>query len=187
MSTSNFIQAHDKLACISIIGMAGAGKSTVAYTLAKHISWSLIDTDHIIEATYGTDLQNIADALTKEEFLNTEAHCIKNLRLNRSVIATGGSAVYRDEAMKHLASLGPIVHLKVDLALILKRIAKNPNRGLAIAEGQTIEDLFYERESLYQKYAHYTLQADKLSPTECANNIINLLPQDILFLGVKNS
>ena len=187
MSTPKFIQACDKVACISLIGMAGAGKSTVAQALATHISWPIADTDHIIEATYGTMLQNIADALTKEEFLDTEAHCIQNLKLNRVVIATGGSVIYREEAMQHLASLGPIVHIKVELPLILKRIARNPNRGLAIAPGQTIEDLFYEREALYEKYAHYSLQTDNLNPTECAKGIMELLPENILFTEIKAS
>ena len=185
MPTPNLIQAYDKLVCISLVGMAGAGKSTVAQALAQQISWPLADTDHIIEASYGTILQNIANALTKDEFLDAEAHCIQNLRLNRTVIATGGSVVYREKAMEHLATLGPIVHIKVKLPLILSRIAKNPNRGLAIAPGQTIEDLFYEREALYQKYAHYTLNADELNPAQCANEIMKLLPQDILFLDAK--
>ena len=185
MSTPTLIQAQDKLACISLIGMAGAGKTTVAQALAKRISWAFADTDHVIEATYGTFLQTIASALTKEEFLNTEAHCIKNMRFNRTVIATGGSVVYREDAMEHLAGLGPIVYIKADLPLILKRIARNPNRGLAIAKGQTIEDLFYEREALYQKYAHYTLQVDKLTPPECANEIMELLPKDVLSLEMK--
>ncbi len=187
MSTPTLIQASTKLACISLIGMAGAGKSTVAQALAQHISWALVDTDHIIEASYGTMLQNIANAITKDEFLDTESHCIKHLSLNRTVIATGGSVVYREEAMENLATLGPIVHIKVDLPLILERIARNPNRGLAIAEGQTVEDLFYEREALYQKYAHYTLQADSLSPMECASEIMKFLPQDILFSEVKRN
>lgn len=185
MSTPKLIQAYDKLACITLIGMAGAGKSTVAQALAQHISWSLADTDHILEATYGTILQNVANNLTKDEFLDTEAHCIQNLRFNRTVIATGGSVIYREKAMEHLASLGPIVHIMVELPLVLSRIARNPNRGLAIAPEQTIKDLFYEREALYQKYAHYTLHADELNPAQCANEIMKLLPQDILFLEVR--
>ncbi len=179
MVTPTFIKSKDTLPCIVLIGMAGAGKTTVSGLLAQKISWVLADTDHIIEATYGTSLQNIADALTKDDFLDTESFCVQKLRLNRAVIATGGSVIYRDEAMKHLANLGHIVFLDVKLETILERIAKNPDRGLAIAPGQTIEDLFKEREALYSKYAHYRVDANGKTPDECVEEIIKLLPNNL--------
>lgn len=180
MSVERSIEKKDLIPCVSIIGMAGAGKSTVSKELASHIDFALVDTDHYIEATYGTILQNIADTLTKEEFLDMEESCITRLQLRRCVVATGGSVIYRENTMKHLAELGSIVHIKVSLPLILERIACNPNRGLAIAPGQSIEDLFHERENLYQKYAHYTVEADKLNPTECAKQITDFLSKSFL-------
>lgn len=82
--------------------------------------------------------------------------------------------------MEHLAKLGIIVYLNVDLNLILERIAKNPERGLAIAPGQTIEDLFHERELLYKKYANITLDAKTMSPKECAQKLMKMLPENFL-------
>ena len=67
---------------------------------------------------------------------------------NIAVLATGGSVVYRPEAMRYLTSLGPVVFLDVPLPLILERISRKPDRGLAIAPGQTVGDLFREREAL---------------------------------------
>lgn len=164
-------------ASVSLIGMAGAGKSTVGRALAQCLNWACADTDHIIEAYYGVVLQRIADALSKEEFLDLECQVIRTLRLSRTVLATGGSVVYREEAMRHLASLGPIVYLDVRLPVILERIARKPDRGLAIAPGQTVEDLFREREALYRRYADISLTVENLTPEECATAIVARLAE----------
>ncbi len=181
MSTPHIIVRAAALSpCITIIGMAGAGKSTVGKTLAHHLNWAFADTDHIIEATYAAKLQNVADSLSKDEFLDAEASIVQSCFFNRTVIATGGSVVYREKTMEHLANLGICVYLKVDLDLILERIAKNPERGLAIAPGQTIEDLFHERELLYQKYANIILDAKAMSPKDCVLTLMDLFPKDFL-------
>lgn len=157
--------------CVSLIGMAGAGKSTVGRALARLLNWAFADTDHIIEAAYAVPLQTIADAVDKEAFLDLEAAIIGQLQLQRAVLATGGSVVYRREAMEHLAELGPIVHLDVPLDVVVERIARNPDRGLAIAPGQTIGDLFREREALYRRYAVFSMDAAALGPMQCATAI----------------
>lgn len=154
--------------CITIIGMAGAGKTTLGAELARQLGWAHMDTDALIEAIYGVPLQTVADTLSKEAFLDMEAAAILNIRVGETVLSTGGSAVYRAEAMDHLKQLGPVIHLHVSLPLILERIARNPDRGIAIAPGQTIEDLFLERERLYEHYADFTLHADQLAPAACA-------------------
>ncbi len=164
-----------KTPCITLIGMPGIGKSTVGLALAKSLDWAFVDTDYNIESLYGVPLQKITDAMTKEEFLDVEKQVIQSLRLFRSVIATGGSVIYRQEAMTHLRSLGPVVYLHAPLELILERIARNPQRGIAIAPGQTIEDLFEERAALYTKYAQCSLDVTSYSPEECAKTLIHLL------------
>ncbi|MBZ2173581.1 homoserine kinase [Nitratidesulfovibrio sp. SRB-5] len=158
--------------CVSIIGMAGAGKTTVGRELALQLGWAHVDTDNLIEATYGTRLQAVADSMDKESFLDVEAGVIRRIGARRTVLSTGGSVVYRHEAMAHLAALGPLVYLDVSLPLILERIAMNPDRGLAIAPGQTIEDLYNERIALYRRYATFTVAADALSPGGCAERIV---------------
>ena len=147
----------DKVAangCISLIGMAASGKTTLGRELGKLIGWGHIDTDHIIEAVYGAKLQQITDILGKEKFLDAEAKIIQSLVMRRMVISTGGSVIYRQEAVACIAGLGPLVYIDVPLPIILERIARKPDRGLAINPGQSIEDLYNERQELYRKAAH---------------------------------
>lgn len=143
--------------CISIIGMAGAGKTTIGRELSVFTGWGQLDADNVIEATYGASLQAISTSMSKEAFLDLEGDIISTLTVRHCIISTGGSAVYRERAMRHLATLGPIIYIAVPLPVILKRIARKPERGLAINPGQTVEDLYNERVRLYETYADFTV------------------------------
>ena len=161
--------------CITFIGMAGAGKTTVGRLVARALDWAFADSDHIIEAAFGAPLQAVTDRMTKDEFIELEADMVCDLRFTRTVISTGGSVIYRQRTMEHLASLGPIVYLDVPLATILERIARNPDRGLAIAPGQTIEDLFREREELYRRYATLSVPTGGIGAVESARRVLEKL------------
>ena len=106
------------LPCISLIGMAGSGKTTIGVALARALGWAFIDTDSLIEAAYATRLQDISDALSRDAFLDMEADFICSLRTSRTVISTGGSVVYRDRGMKRLRDLGLIVRLDAPFRVI---------------------------------------------------------------------
>lgn len=161
--------------CLTLIGMAGAGKSTVGRAVADLLGWAYVDTDYLIEATYGARLQDVTDALDKETFLDVESRIILSLRMQRTVLATGGSVVYREEAMRCLTALGPVVFLDVPLGVILERIARKPDRGLAIAPGQTVEDLFRERESLYRRWATCRVEPGNFDVSETARAVVDAL------------
>ena len=90
--------------CISLIGMAAAGKTTIGKELSTLIQWAHMDTDHIIEAFYGTKLQTLSTTLSKDEFLDVESTVIRSLNVQRVIVSTGGSVVYRADAL-------PISHL----------------------------------------------------------------------------
>ncbi len=154
-------RAEKDEACVVVIGMAGSGKSTIGRALAKRLDYAFVDTDILMESAYGAPLQEVTDALTREEFLDLEARFVSSLRLGRCVVATGGSVVYREAAMEHLKKLGPIVSLMAPLEVIEARIALKPDRGLAIGEGQTVADLFNEREPLYKKYGDLSCDTDR--------------------------
>ncbi len=161
--------------CVTLIGMAGAGKTTVGKALAAKMGWTQVDTDHLIEAAYGTNLQAVTDSMDKEGFLDVECSIICKIFTEKTILSTGGSVPYRKAAIDHLESLGPIIYLDVSTPIILHRISLNPNRGLAIAPGQTIEDLIAERAKMYSENCDFRLKADDLNPDQCADAIIEWL------------
>lgn len=175
----------DHSACITLIGMAGSGKSTLGASLAKSMGCAFLDTDSLIESLYATPLQTITDTLKREEFLELEAEIICSLQASHCVIATGGSVVYMPKAMEKLKDLGPVIYLCADLAVIEQRIAQKPDRGLVIGENQTIADILRERIPLYEKYADYTCNAGKASVEECVAEILGQV-QFIRQLSGKN-
>lgn len=156
---------------VVLIGMAASGKTAVGRHLAAQFGWAHVDTDHMIEAAYGGRLQQITDALGKEAFLDVEGEVVRGLALGRAIVSTGGSVVYRQETMDFLATLGPIIHIDVPLPIILARIARKPDRGLAIAPGQTVEDLYNERQVLYHKAATVRFEGSEAPVMELVGRI----------------
>ena len=160
---------------IVLIGMAGAGKSTIGKELARKLGFGHVDTDHILEAWWGMDLQSLTESLSRDRFLAAEARMIQSLDIKRSVISTGGSVVYDHASVEHLRSLGPCIYLKAGLPTIEQRIARAPHRGLAIAPGQTIEELYAERKRLYERSADMTVRTDTQSIDACVAAILDKL------------
>jgi len=146
--------------CVSLIGMAGAGKSTLGRLLAEKLGWAHLDTDRLIESYYGLPLQELLDSMGLKDFLKAEETLVSMLSVRRTVISTGGSVIYGPAAMERLKLLGPVVHLSISLETFLGRVGDAGNRGLAIAPGLTREDLFRERQPLYQAAADFTLPTD---------------------------
>lgn len=156
---------------VTLIGMAGAGKSTLAPLVAEKLGWKCVDTDHLIEAYYGLPLQDIVDRFGVSEFRNIEETIISTFGARRTVVSTGGSVVYGPSAMERLGSLGPIVFLQISWKACSRRVGAGRGRGLAMGPGQTVEALYEERQPLYSKYADFTVRTDKNTPDECAEAI----------------
>lgn len=142
---------------IVLIGMPGCGKSTVGVVLAKVLGMHFCDTDLVIQQREGKRLQEIIDAEGNNAFLMHERDALLSLSLDNTVIATGGSAIYSDEAMQHLKKSGKVVYLKVSEKEIERRLADFGGRGVAIENGMTVADLYNERIPLYEKYADITV------------------------------
>ncbi|MBR3663341.1 MAG: shikimate kinase [Desulfovibrio sp.] len=176
---NDLIKRSEKaIPCLTLIGMPGAGKTTIGKLLAKKVRWPYLDSDHLIEATYGRRLQDIVDATDKERFLAIESQVICSIRAQRLIIGTGGSVVYHKAAMEHLKALGPIVHLDIPLALVEERIAGNPERGIAIAPGQTLADIYRERDALYHEWSDFSCNNSTTTQEACVDYIISHLPKD---------
>ncbi|WP_319469290.1 homoserine kinase [uncultured Pseudodesulfovibrio sp.] len=158
--------------CITLVGMAAAGKSTLGSLLAQRLQWGQLDTDRHMEAYYGMPLQAIMDTFGLEEFLKIEGYLVSELGLTRTVISTGGSVIYSKPAMDQLKQLGPVILLDIDEATFLERVGDGENRGLAIAPGKTMSDLYNERQPLYRAAADFTVRTDRCTPDECVDLIL---------------
>ena len=138
---------------IVLIGMPGCGKSTIGVILAKTIGVGFIDTDLIIQQRENRLLQDIIDSDGIDFFLDCEEAAVKTVECNNTVIATGGSVVYREDAINHLKINGKIFYLDVPLDEIKNRLSNISTRGIAAKKNDSIASIFVERESLYRKYA----------------------------------
>ncbi len=160
---------------IILIGMPGAGKSTVGVLLAKALSRDFVDTDVLIQAAEGRRLQEIIDADGLDEFLALEERHVLALNLHGAVIATGGSVVYSERAMTHLKQHGSTVYLKLPLSHLEARITDMDSRGVVIAPWQNLADLYHERLPLYEAYADRTIDCVGLSHDEVVQAILQAL------------
>ena len=136
-----------------LIGMPASGKSTVGVILAKVIGYDFIDSDLLIQKKEGMRLADIIKKKGIDGFLEVENEVNASIEASQCVIATGGSAVYGEEAMKHLREIGAVIYLQVDYSVIQKRLHNIRQRGVVLRQGQTLQDLYDERMVLYEKYA----------------------------------
>lgn len=160
---------------IVLIGMPGAGKSTVGVLLAKTLGYAFLDTDLVIQEQEGRLLQDLVDALGVEAFLEREADAICSVRCCNTVIAPGGSAVCRERSMEHLRELGRIVYLHLPLEELERRLYNISTRGIAMAPGETLADLYNYRAPLYEKYADLTVEVGKQTLEETVDQVLSAL------------
>jgi len=158
---------------ISLIGMAGAGKSSVGKELAEILNFRLIDSDILIEGQYGKSLQNILDDEGYIRLREIENLVLKNIHFDEVVLSTGGSAVYSHEAMFHIQENSKVIFLEVPFDKILERVPSFLNRGFAKAPSQSIKDAFMERQGLYEKYSDYKVSNAK-DLHSCVSKILEL-------------
>lgn len=157
---------------IVLIGMPGVGKSTVGVLLAKRLGLGFIDMDIHIQQREGLSLQALIAAHGAEAFCRIEERHILSLALERHVIAPGGSVVYSPRAMAHLKAGGFAIHLDITVAHLQRRLDDVDARGVVIAPGQTIADLYAERRPLYRAYADATVATGGLTPEEVVGKVI---------------
>lgn len=172
---THFISQQTDSPCVTLIGMAGAGKTTVGAALARLLGWAHVDTDHLVEAFFGRALQDVFDGLGRERFLAAEEEIVAGLKMQRAVISTGGSVVYGPAAVARLKELGPVVHLEPGMKEARRRVGDGLGRGLAIAAGQSFEDLYRERLPLYEAAADLRLSSSDSSAATCAEAIADWL------------
>lgn len=156
---------------VILIGMPGAGKSTVGVVLAKRLGYTFLDSDLVIQQKYGKLLHELIREHGVEGFWKIENDVNAGLTCNKTVIATGGSAIYGAEAMEHLRSIGTVVYLRLTLSQIEERLGDLTERGVTLREGQDLKALYEERTPLYEKYAHVIIDCDGQKVRELVTRI----------------
>lgn len=157
---------------VVLVGMPGAGKSTIGLLLAKELAKNFIDTDILIQTREGKTLQDILYHHGYQKLRDIEEEILLGVSCSNHVIATGGSAVYSEPGMKYLNTFGPIVFLDASIETLQQRIHNYETRGIARRPEQSFAELFDERRKLYQRYANITIQCDNKNQDQIVQEII---------------
>lgn len=137
---------------VILIGMPGVGKSTVGVVLAKKLGYRFIDSDLVIQERSGKLLYQLIEEMGEAGFLALENEINASIDGKNAVIATGGSAVYGEEAMAHFREMGKIVYLELEFDELQDRLGDLQRRGVVLKEGMTLKELYEERVPLYKRY-----------------------------------
>ena len=157
---------------IILIGMPGSGKSTCGVLAAKALLKNFFDTDLLLQGLEQSRLQDIINSRGIDYFLNAEQEAILSLNIEATVIATGGSVIYSEEAMRHLKSMGKVIYLHLDYDTMINRINNITTRGVVLKEGTTLRDMYAERLPLYEKYADEIIFCDKNTVEQTVEKIV---------------
>ena len=162
---------------IVLIGMPGAGKSTMGVILAKTLGRNFIDTDIVAQETTGRLLQDIIDREGTGAFLKAEEQTILSLRGHHAVIATGGSVVFSERAMGHLRNDGIVIYLKISFEEMVRRLNNITTRGIVLGPGQSLRDMYNQRVPLYERYADITIDCSDGDFEECIGMVMDELQE----------
>ena len=160
---------------IILIGMPGAGKSTVGVVLAKKLGYRFVDSDLVIQDRYQKLLHELIEENGIDGFLNMENEVNSSLDLHKAVIATGGSAVYGTKAMEHFKEIGTVVYLELPFEEVEDRLGDLTARGVTLRPGQTLKELYEERVPLYEKFSDKTVKCLDKTLREVVENVISIL------------
>lgn len=163
---------------ITLIGMPGAGKSTVGVVLAKRLGYDFVDSDLVIQKQEGRLLYQLMDELGLNGFLEVENRINASLSPQAAVIATGGSVIYGREAMEHFGQSTRVIYLKLSLEALMQRLGDLKEREVALKEGQSLKELYEERVPLYEQYARITIDCEEKDIREIVEEIAAILEGD---------
>ena len=145
---------------ITLIGMPAVGKSCMGRALSKRLNMKTVDGDRLIEQATGKKLQQIIDEEGMDTFKRLEEETLLGITEDNIIITPGGSAIYYPKVMEHFKSMGIVVYLYASPRVIIDRLGDFSRRGVVLKPGQTIIDLYREREPLLKKYADITVNCN---------------------------
>jgi shikimate kinase len=160
---------------VVLIGMPASGKSTVGVILAKLLGYNFLDTDILLALEQGRPLPQIISEDGYDRFIQLEGLVGEGLRCGKTVIATGGSMVFSENAMRALSENALVVWLDVPPEELERRMAGGlAARGVATPFEMTVAEIYATREPLYRKYAGLRVPSEG-STEEAATALRNRL------------
>jgi shikimate kinase len=160
---------------IFLIGLMGAGKSTVGKLLAKKLGRRFLDADHVIEDRCGVKIPVIFEMEGEDGFRKREAQAIKDITAEHDVIlATGGGAVLLPENRQFLSERGTVIYLHANPMELWHRTKGGEGRPL-LKNGDAkkiLENLYAIRDPLYREIADYVIETGKPSVNQLVNTLI---------------
>ena len=163
-----------------LVGMMGAGKTTVGRLVARRLGRPFHDSDHEIERRCGVGVPVVFDIEGEPGFRAREAHAIAELAaLDGIVLATGGGAVLDADNRRRLAARGTVVYLHARPADLYQRVRHDRNRPLlATADPlEKLEALYTQRDPLYREVADFVMDTGKQSVQALARQLLARLEE----------
>jgi shikimate kinase len=162
---------------IVLVGLMGAGKSSIGRRLAEKLNFPFVDADHEIEVAADKSIAEIFADHGEAYFREGERRVISRLIENGAqVLATGGGAFINDDTRERIAGHGVSVWLKADLPLLMKRVNKRADRPLLLNDNPqaVMQRLMDERYPIYAK-ADVTVESRDVQHTQMVNDVIKML------------
>ncbi|MFV0284532.1 MAG: shikimate kinase [Castellaniella sp.] len=172
-------EGQDGVRPIFLIGMMGAGKTTIGRQLAAALGREFADLDHVIEARCGVRIATIFDIEGEAGFRRRETAMLDEYTLRPGlVLATGGGAVMAADNRRMLGERGCVVYLRAGIDDLYRRVARDRHRPLLRADDprQRIVDLLAQREPLYESVADITLDTGQQPISQVLRSLLPLLP-----------
>lgn len=131
-----------------------------------------MDSDLLIQQKTGKLLHELIEIHGREGFLEIEGEVNASIEAKRTVIATGGSVVYEENAMQHLKEISTVVYIYLPYEELRTRLGSLEQRGVALKPEETLKDLYDSRSVLYKKYADITVDASHMGIQAVAEEIL---------------
>ena len=149
---------------IFLVGLMGAGKTTIGRALAKKLNKRFVDSDHEIESRTGTTIPVIFEIEGEESFRKREADVIRELSAQQDIVlATGGGAILRAETRAYLKQRGTVIYLRAGINQILQRTGRDKNRPLLQTADprRKLEELSRQRDPYYREVADFVIETGR--------------------------
>ena len=174
---------------ICLIGLPHSGKTRLAKLLSQRLRKGFIDTDKMIENNYKLSIPELVKLNTPREFLHKENKIIESINCENTVISTGGSAIYNDEAMEHVKEnlSCNMIHLYISFDEWIRRMKTFEGRGIININDVSMVDFYEDRIFHCEKYKDIRIDVTD-SKIDCQKIIQELESIDIkrIISGVQD-